>query len=172
VTSGKIEPRKDVDLLLRAFARAALPEGARLALVGDGPAEYRDRIEKLARELGVAERLISLPLQPNRELPALYGAATLGVWAGDGSIGILEAMGCGLPVIVSTAAGSDYVAGAPGVAIVARGDADALAAAMRRAVEDASPARRAATAAFVEERLSWSAIAAEAVRYYREAASS
>jgi hypothetical protein len=40
---------------------------------------------------------------------------------------------------------------------------------MRRAVEEASPERRAGIAAFVEERLSWPAIAAETIRYYREA---
>ena len=51
---SRLVPQKGVDWCLRALAR--LPRGAaRLQIVGDGP--ERDRLETLARELGIAEEV-------------------------------------------------------------------------------------------------------------------
>lgn len=55
VGAGRLVPKKGFDVLLRAFA--TLPEG-RLVILGEGP--ERDRLEALARGLGVRER-VALP---------------------------------------------------------------------------------------------------------------
>jgi len=49
---GRLEPRKGVDIALRALARVA---AARLDIVGDGP--LRAGLERLARELRIADRV-------------------------------------------------------------------------------------------------------------------
>lgn len=51
---GRLVHQKGLDLLIRAVA--SLPEEATCVLVGDGP--ERDALERLARELGVGDRLI------------------------------------------------------------------------------------------------------------------
>lgn len=51
---GRLVRVKGFDLLIRAFARAALPPGSRLVIGGDGP--ELERLQSLARESGVASR--------------------------------------------------------------------------------------------------------------------
>jgi glycosyltransferase involved in cell wall biosynthesis len=51
-TIGRVEPQKGVDVLIRAFAEI---EDATLLVVGDG--SERGRLEELARDLGVSERV-------------------------------------------------------------------------------------------------------------------
>lgn len=54
VAVGRLAPQKNIALMLRAFARAAGPDD-QLSLIGDGP--EREKLEHLARCLGVADRV-------------------------------------------------------------------------------------------------------------------
>jgi len=97
---GRLSYEKNVDLLLRAFARIAGDyPAARLTIAGDGP--DREALSRLADELGLSERVHFIGFVPHDQLPALYQAADLfatGSTIETQGLVVLEAMACGLPV--------------------------------------------------------------------------
>ena len=169
---GTLEPRKEHQLLLEAFAAANL-DGVRLVFAGpDG-----GRAEPLAAsaaELGIGDRLSILGAVPDAVLSGLYRrAALLCMPSRDEGFGlpVLEAMSVGLPVIASDIPVVREVGG-DAVVRFAPGDARALAATLEAVLGD--PARRtelgrlgaARAAAFT-----WEATAAATVRAYEYALS-
>src|SRR5947209_1713606 len=106
---GRIQPLKGLDLAVRALAEI---DDAVLWAVGgpsghDGPAEL-ERVQKLAADLGVAERLLILPPRPHHELVDYYRAADVClVPSRTESFGLvaLEAAACGTPVVASAVGG-------------------------------------------------------------------
>jgi glycosyltransferase involved in cell wall biosynthesis len=141
---ARLVPEKALDVLLEGFASCAEAFGeCRLALVGRGQLERALKVQ--AQRLGIADRIdwhgvVSDPLP-------FYESARVFVLVSriEGTPNaLLEAMGCGLPVIVSD--------GTPGLLevvehdvtglVVPVNDAVALAAALRRLLTDASLRRR------------------------------
>jgi len=147
---GRLSYFKGFDVLLRALAQ--VPE-ASLVLVGDG--ECADALRALARELGVEARVrfagrIDMDDAGQTELAALYAQADVFCLpsterAESFGMVLLEAMRAGLPTIASAIAGSGvgHVVrdGETGL-LVAPGDVDALAAAIRRMAGDAQMRKR------------------------------
>lgn len=135
---------KGVDVLLRAFADAGLPDRAQLVLVGDG--ELRAGYEELARRLGVAQHVHFLGRAPEEDLVRVYRAATVTVLPStteEEAFGIvlIEAMACGSPVVASALPGVRTVVGEGAEArglTVPRGDVEALTGALRRMLDDDS----------------------------------
>jgi sugar transferase (PEP-CTERM/EpsH1 system associated) len=148
---GRLQPVKNQTLLARAFVRAlervpALRERLRLVVVGDGP--LRGEIaDILAR--GGASDLAWLP-GARDDVARILGALDVFVLpslAEGISNTILEAMATGLPVIASNVGGNrelveDGVTGA----LVAAGDADALAGRLLDYAGDPQKSRRAGRA--------------------------
>jgi glycosyltransferase involved in cell wall biosynthesis len=104
------DTRKNVDLLLRAFAlvRAELP-GIRLVVAGDDPLPGTSR---LVAELGLGDSIVFAGHVPADDLPALYQRATLFVFPSlqEGlGISVLEAMACGLAVICTRCGGPEGI---------------------------------------------------------------
>jgi glycosyltransferase involved in cell wall biosynthesis len=96
-------PRKGIDTLLRAFV--PLQERAILRVVGVGP--ERDRLEHLARDLAIADRVHFLGYLPLSALAAEYRNATIfALPSAQEGFGIvfLEAMASSLPVVAGRAA--------------------------------------------------------------------
>jgi glycosyltransferase involved in cell wall biosynthesis len=95
---GRLVEQKGVDVAVRALA--ALPDDVRLAVLGDGP--ERPRLETLARELGLGDRV----LLPGRvgDVAAWLRAAQLVLhpvrWEGFG-LAVLEAMLAARAVVAS-----------------------------------------------------------------------
>ncbi len=132
---------KDQATLLRAFAR--LKSNVTLDILGIGP--ERERLEHLAKNLGIGERVHFVGAVHHLDLPKYYQQADLNVLTsrheGLGMV-TLEAAACGIPTI-STAVGllPDY----PQMGItVPVGDDEALAKAIQALLEDGE--RRAALA--------------------------
>jgi D-inositol-3-phosphate glycosyltransferase len=106
---GRIQPLKGLDLAVQALAEI---DDAVLWAVGgpsgaDGPAEL-ERVQKLAGDLGVAERLLILPPRPHHELADYYRAADVClVPSRTESFGLvaLEAAACGTPVVAASVGG-------------------------------------------------------------------
>ena len=97
---GRLDRQKGFDVLLRAFAR--LPERAthRLLLLGEGP--ELESLQRLAAELGIAERVL-LPGWSKNPWALMRRAALFALpsrWEGFGNV-VIEAMASGTPVVVS-----------------------------------------------------------------------
>lgn len=106
------DPRKGIDRLLRAYARAlaVVPDLPSLVLAGrQGPSE--DDL-KLARELCVDDRVDVVAPIPDEGLASLYRQSSIFVMAsheeGFGIVAI-EAMACGLPVVATDTEGSRFI---------------------------------------------------------------
>jgi len=115
---GRMVPRKGVDNVVRALAQLPRELKARLLVVGGesptpDPARTPEiaRLQALAHELGVADRITFTGARRREELPACYGAADVFVttpWYEPFGITPLEAMASGVPVIGSAVGGIQY----------------------------------------------------------------
>ncbi|MEY2432683.1 MAG: hypothetical protein QOC92_2408, partial [Acidimicrobiaceae bacterium] len=144
VMVARLDPDKGHRHLLAA---AAMLPDVRLVFAGDGP--ERGALEAFARELGVDDRVRFLGHR--NDVPQLLAACDVMALpsAFEGlPISVLEAMAAGTPVVASNIGGVDEVVqnNLTGL-LVHPGDAPALAAAIRRLVEDPGQAARLADAA-------------------------
>jgi len=112
---GRFSPEKNLEFLLRAFARlpqdAATPKVV-LAMVGYGP--WEGRLRAMVETLGLRGLVEFWGPKRQDELPAVYrrtDAFVLPSLREPWGLVVLEAMLCGLPVLVSTRCGcaSDLV---------------------------------------------------------------
>jgi glycosyltransferase involved in cell wall biosynthesis len=99
--TGRVCFEKNVPLLVRALDQILVhaPE-ARLAIVGQGPAE--SALRSLARELGIAHRVHLAGYRPHIEMADVYAAADLFLFASQTEtqgLVTVEAMASGTPVI-------------------------------------------------------------------------
>lgn len=102
---GRLTPQKGADVLMMAFpAIAQSVPAARLLIVGDGP--DRTRLERLACELGITERVVFTGAQ--RDVVPYYLLSDAIVvpsrYEAFGNVAI-EAMACGRPVVASRVGG-------------------------------------------------------------------
>jgi glycosyltransferase involved in cell wall biosynthesis len=136
---GRLVELKNHVAAIRAVARlaAVLPQ-LRLVLIGGGP--LRERLEVLARELGVADRVLFLGERSDaRELlPGLDGFLMPSLTEGH-SIALLEAMAAGLPIIATHVGGNPEIVSHEHTGLlVPANDDDAIAAALSRLVGEAA----------------------------------
>ena len=135
VVACRLERWKGVHLILEALARVP---GAHLDVVGDG--SERRRLERLARALGIAERVAfhGYLADPRARIAAADAAVSA---SQDEPLGlsVLEALAMGIPVIAVTGGGIPEIVrdGETGW-LVSERSAAALAAAMRDASADRS----------------------------------
>ncbi|MEC8759054.1 MAG: N-acetyl-alpha-D-glucosaminyl L-malate synthase BshA [Bacteroidota bacterium] len=95
---------KRVEDVVRAFALLAEERPARLLMVGDGP--DRPAAERLARDLGVTDRITFLgKLKNPLEALALADLFLLPSESESFGLAALEAMACGVPVVATEAGG-------------------------------------------------------------------
>ncbi len=171
---GTLEPRKNVDGLIRAYARWREQEPTAPPLVvAGGKGWYYNRIFELVRALKLEDRVYFPGYIPQDELSLWYNAATLFVYPSffEGfGLPVLEAMACGTPVITSTSSSLPEVAGTDGAAsLVDPGDDKILAQAMARLSGDpdlrATMAERGLARA---AKFGWENTARETVAVYRK----
>jgi glycosyltransferase involved in cell wall biosynthesis len=102
------EPIYGMDMVVKAFLISARKNlSLRLLLGGTGSQE--EKIHRLVRERGMEDRVHFLGKIPQEELPKIYRASDLYVSAShcDGSsVSLMEAMACGIPVLVSDISGN------------------------------------------------------------------
>lgn len=176
VTLSRLVPRKGIGDVVEALV--GVPE-AELIVAGGGEApdllsdpEAR-RLSALAREHGVADRVYLHGRVERADIPALLRSADVVVctpWYEPFGIVPLEAMACGVPVVVSSVGGlvDTVVDGMTGLHVPARSPRQ-LAHALRSLAEE--PERRKMLGRLgverVRARYSWSRIAAETLEVYR-----
>jgi glycosyltransferase involved in cell wall biosynthesis len=167
LTLARLHPQKGHRYLLAAAAQ--IPD-ATFVLAGDGP--LRPELERMARELGVADR--SIFLGHRTDVADLLAAADLVVLPSlfEGlPVSILEAMAAQRPVVATAIGGTDEaVTHEVTGLLVPPGDPAALASAIRRIRSDPALALRLATAGRerVEREFSSEGAAREVMRIYDE----
>lgn len=169
---SRLVPRKGLDVLLAAWPRVLERQpDARLAIVGDGP--MSQRLAKAAARLDQDAAVVLPGAVDHDELPACYAALDVFAmpcrtrWSGLDVEGLgmvyLEAQSCGVPAIAGRSGGAPEAVldGVSGSVVDGR-DIAAVATAVLRWLEAPRARRDAAVAGrgFVEQRWSWSAIAA------------
>ena len=135
---GRLVEFKRVDLLIEAFAKVASRLSARLVIVGDGL--QRPRLKALAKQLGIADRILFKGFVEPAEVSLWYAAADLMVLPSVGetwSVAVLESLASGLPVVTTDTVGAaaDAIIDPAVGSIVRTGDVDALADAIAARLE-------------------------------------
>jgi len=104
---GSLIPRKHVDHIMEAMGQASFSEDMELCVVGKGP--EKERLEQLARRLGLEKQVHFAGSKNHQELIELYDQANLfvcpSVQEGFGVV-YLEAMARGLPVLLTSDCGA------------------------------------------------------------------
>jgi glycosyltransferase involved in cell wall biosynthesis len=169
---SRLHPKKNLEALIEAFVSlAARPEFGnwRLALAGDGEAEYVGKLRRLAGASG-GRVIFTGWLSGDEKSAALRRASLLALPSRQENFGlcVVEALACGTPVVVSPhvnlaaeveKAGAGWVAGLP---------VRELASTLAEAMSDAGERQRRGRAGrdFILNNLTWAKVAAELNGFY------
>jgi glycosyltransferase involved in cell wall biosynthesis len=135
---GTVEPRKNLPLLLKAYARLAA-KGAHTPLVIVGRRGWMyEEVFQLVETLQISERVLFTGYIPAEDLPMVYNLAQIFVYPSlyEGfGFPPLEAMACGAPVITTAVSSMRDQVGEAGL-LTPPGDEQALFEAMRKLTQD------------------------------------
>ena len=171
MTVARLTPHKGIDMGLQVLARLreSYPDLG-YAVVGSGT--ELPELESIARRLNVSDRVRFLTQVPDRDLPALYncGEVYLGLSRqmprnveGFG-ISLLEAGGCGVPVVAGRSGGiPDAVRDGETGILVDSENPEEVSTVVRRLLDDKNLAHRLGTGGrrAVESYYNWRRVAAD-----------
>jgi glycosyltransferase involved in cell wall biosynthesis len=101
---GELRPQKDIAVLVEAFRRVrSARDDVALVVIGDGP--ERKRLEAMTQENRVPD--VSFLGTVVADVGRFFAMSDVFVLPGDGGLAINEAMAHGLPVVCSTADGTE-----------------------------------------------------------------
>jgi glycosyltransferase involved in cell wall biosynthesis len=164
LSAGRLVWEKGHQDVLRAVAAMRGPR-PRVLIIGRGP--ERGRLERYARELGIADRVEIRDEVPYAEMPAVYAQASafvlasLPVWFWEEQYGmvLVEAICAGLPVLASTSGAVPEVAGEIPLGWFPAGDWLGLSRLLEERVMTRAPGDRAPVSELVLQDLSSTAAA-------------
>ena len=111
---GRHDTHKNVNRIVEAFAKLKNQQNYELWLAGPTDKRYTPKLLQQAKELGIEKQLKILDYVEYEQLPILLNQALAlvfpSLWEGFG-FPVLEAMGCGTPVITSNISSLPEVAG-------------------------------------------------------------
>ena len=159
VTVARLIPRKGVDLLINALS-GLTGKPWHLLIVGDGP--ERIKLEKQAANAGLADRVEFLGDVDRSRIVQLLPSCDLFVLpslAEGMSNAALEAMACGLPVVLTDTGGTHELVNENGV-VVPCGNIEALRSALDKSLSEPDKwPNMGAQSRRIAESFSWSAVA-------------
>lgn len=164
---GRLEPRKNLERLIRAFCRVRERVDRNLELVIAGKEDYRfETIHREAERLSGAVRFLG-PV-PDRDLPGIYNLASVLAYpslAEGFGMPVLEAMACGTPVVASRR-GAILEVGGDAAVWVEPEDEESIAAGIEQALDDSPRLRKAGLER--AERFRWGETARRTLEVYRK----
>jgi glycosyltransferase involved in cell wall biosynthesis len=171
---GTIEPRKNLERLLEAFARVRKGVAADRQLVMAGaPGRRSGDVVRRIHALGLGDAVRLTGYVPFDDLPALFNAAEVVVfpslYEGFG-LPVVEAMACGRPIVASSTSAVGELVG-DAAERIDPGSADSIAAGLRRVLEDPDWRCELGARALARARgHSWTATARRTFAIYRQVA--
>jgi len=139
---SRIDPKKGIDLLLDAFARLkANHSDVALVIAGDGDPVFVESLRARAHELGMADEILWVGfLDGENKRSALADADifVLSSYSENFGVAVVEAMGAGLPVIVSDQVGLHRDISMAGAGLVVECFVPQIEAALATLVEDSA----------------------------------
>lgn len=170
---GTLEPRKNIPILLQAYA--GLPEALRrevhLVLAG-GKGWMMDDLPTLLKQYGITETVHLPGYVADSALVLWYNAADAfvypSVFEGWG-LPLTEAMACGKPIITSNVSSLPEAAGEAGVTLSPQ-DVDGWREALRRCIEDETWRREHGAMGLERaKKFTWESTARQTIESYRRA---
>ncbi|MFN2118527.1 MAG: glycosyltransferase family 4 protein [Candidatus Promineifilaceae bacterium] len=165
---GTIQPRKNYQMLIQAFASIAGSYPHNLFIAG-GKGWLEDNMMAEAARQGIADRVRFLGFIADEHLSALYSAASLflfpSLYEGFG-LPVLEAMACGVPAVISNSSSLPEVGGEAALHLDPR-QPEAWSEGMDRVLSDPGLAAAMVDAGFEQvQRFSWEKSAQELLDIY------
>jgi glycosyltransferase involved in cell wall biosynthesis len=175
---SRLHQKKGLELLLPAFlSLAKRPEFAKwkLVLAGDGETPYVDSLKSLASLHGGNGNVVFAGwLDGERRLSILREASLLALTSYQENFGLcaVEALACGVPVLISTEVNLANEIKAANAGWVTKLEPGAIEETLADALahEDARARRGRAGQEFVRNQFSWSAVAEKLLEVYRSVA--
>jgi glycosyltransferase involved in cell wall biosynthesis len=172
---SRLLPTKGLDLLLEAFLSVRNQkrlENWRLVLAGEGPAKFVTRLKELTAAANASKHVL-FPgwLEGENKRAALHHASLLALPSYHENFGlcVLEALACGVPVLVSPHVNLAPQVQAAGAGWVAAIDKTSLAAALTSAMaSEAERLRRGEAGRALARSFTWPAVAGMLTGLYRE----
>lgn len=171
VTNSADTPLKGLSYLMRAVAEISKKRKVRLIVIGSP--KKKSGIVKLIKKLNIGSSVTFTGRIDHQMFVKQYAKATLAVvpsvYEGFG-LPAGEAMACGVPVISTTGGALPEVVGNAGI-VVPPADADALAKAIIKILDNPDMAQHMAAAGYkrVQEHFTWKRAAEKTVEAYQEA---
>jgi len=171
---GTIQPRKNLDMLIKAYARLR-GEGvtAKKLVIAGRKGWLYDSLFARILDMGLEAEVIFTGFVPDEELPGLYDGACLFVYLSffEGfGLPPLEAMSRGVPVVTSNTTSLPEVVGDAGV-MVSPYSLDEVVEGMRRILTDPALAEKLSQAGKARAlQFSWERTARETLTIYRQVA--
>ena len=166
---GRLSWEKGLDRIVRALP---LVPGVDLVIAGNDESGYRATLEDLAAQMQVADRIrFAGDVRGDAKWQLLRSADIFVMPSHSENFGIaaLEAMACGIPVVVTPGVGLANAISDAGAGLVAEGEPEALAAALTTLAKD--PRRRSAMGrageGLARSQFDWGGIAAQMEAVYR-----
>ncbi len=167
---GKLTPRKGIEHLIKAIS--LLKRKDIIAVIAGNDMGVKTKLEKLADNLGVRDRVIFTGLLTSPWKESAFHQALLTVYAGEYEIfglSAFESILCGTPVIVADDSGcGEWLKKTGGGWIVPYGDAKAIAKIVDEFSSENKPKMTLAAQKWIQENLSWKKIASEVKKIYTE----
>lgn len=170
---GTLEPRKNIPALLQAYAHLRdLQENAPMLVVAGGKGWNYERIFQLVKELELEHHVLFPGFVPRDEVVFWFNAATVFVYLSEyEGFGLppLQAMACGVPVIVNNASSLPEVVGEGGYVLDANAP-EQVAKALQGLANDPTLRQEMADLALARsQEFSWNSAARETLAVYEEA---
>jgi glycosyltransferase involved in cell wall biosynthesis len=168
--AGKLQPDKDIEVMIRGVAPLIKRDARiRVLLLGGGSKEYISRILALAQELKIEKNVRVHPFVPREELAKFYNASDIGVWPGLPSITIIEAMACGLPLVIAESEQTCHLISYNNGFAFGKGNHQEVEGCLQKLIDDHGLRRQMGldSRRLIEDKISWDKIAQKTLNIYK-----
>ncbi len=167
IYAGKISPNKDLHVLLKALKPIFRKrEDVKLLIVGSGESNYIKSLKEIISSFRLKviwHRFVEAAL-----LPEFYSASDIGVWPGDASLTRIEGMACGLPVILPSWFGHEFLLESGGVLTFSRGNQHELKEKLLKVIKNRKLREKMSKNSrnFIKNKLNWDLITRQNLEIY------